>query len=275
MKTIPEFLSSPLAMLPFSAMALLERYRVESSMRMLPESREAHLPVDGETADRRPYSIVGGIAVVPVHGILSHDEPYWFQEATSYTSIHKMLAAAIGDEEVRGIMMHVNSPGGTVSGCFDLCDDIYDMRGVKPMWAIVDESAFSAAYAIASCADRIIVPRTGGVGSVGVITMHIDITKMLENAGIKVTTIQFGERKSDSYPTTPLSREAEKRLQAEVDMIGDLFVSLVSRNRGMDKKTVLDTEAACYLGKKGVDVGLADVVMPVSEAINEFMDEVK
>ncbi|TOL42864.1 serine peptidase, partial [Vibrio parahaemolyticus] len=71
-----------------------------------------------------------------------------------------------------GICLDIDSPGGEVAGCFDLVDLIYELRGKKPIYAILSENAYSAAYAIASAADKIYVPRTGGVGSVGVIVIH-------------------------------------------------------------------------------------------------------
>lgn len=274
MKTIPEILSSPLALLPSAATAMLEAYRVST----LHVSHSASPPAraDFGTAtgsEMKPYEVVCGIAIIPICGVLTHEESFWWDEV-SYSCIASKVAAAITDTEVLGILMHVNSPGGVVSGCFDLADALYGMRGSKPMWAVVDESAYSAAYALASAADRIILPRTGGVGSVGVITMHIDITKMLEDFGVKVTTIQFGDRKSDSYPTTPLSDAARKLMQRDIDVLGEMFVDLVARNRGMSASDVRDTQAGCFLGEEGVKTGFADAVMPVEEAIMEFISTV-
>jgi ClpP class serine protease len=76
-------------------------------------------------------------------------------------------------------------PGGEVSGCFDLVDAIYAIRGKKPIWGILNEYAYSAGYAIASACDYVTVPRTGGVGSIGVITMHVDMSKAIDSAGLK------------------------------------------------------------------------------------------
>lgn len=269
MRTIPEMLSSPLALLPSAASALLERYRV-ASLNGLPPLAE----VGGDVIRVRPYDVIGGAAIIPIQGVLLHEDPWWFEDAMSYRDIAGMVALALSDDEVKGILFHVDSPGGVVSGCFDLADALYEMRGEKPSMALVNENCYSAAYALASAADRIVLPRTGGVGSVGVITMHVDITKMLDDFGVKVTTIQFGERKSDSYPTTPLSEEARKRMQADVDILGEMFVSLVARNRGIDASTVRETEAGCFLGERGVKVGFADAVMPAQQALAEFIDSI-
>ena len=252
---------SPLALWPAFAPTMLEQLK--------------HADAVVGTIERdvyRPYSIVEGIAIVAVRGVLVHDAGWWWGE-TSYDGIAQSLFGAIADPEVRGVAMLINSPGGEVSGCFDLADAIYSVRGVKPVHAIVDESAYSAAYALASSADRIILPRTGGVGSIGIISMHVDITKMLDDAGIKVTTFQYGEYKADSQPTTTLDKGAKARIQADVDTLGEMFVELVARNRGLDAAAIRKMEAGCFLGEAGVEAGLADEVMSPDDAFLALVAE--
>ncbi len=166
-------------------------------------------------------------------------------------------------------------PGGEVAGCFDLADEIYAARGVKPIRAILSESAYSAAYAIASAADHISVPRTGGVGSIGVILMHVDWSQKLEKDGVKVTIVTFGDRKGETSPMIPLSDQARDGLQAEIDEIGALFVNTVARNRGISADTVRNTQAAVYLAAEGVSLGLADVVTPPDAAFRDFLNLIK
>nr|WP_025826142.1 S49 family peptidase [Acetobacter persici] len=137
--------------------------------------------------------------------------------------------------------------------------------------AIVDEMACSAGYALASAAETITLPRTGEVGSIGVVSMHVDITGALEQDGIKVTTFQFGDRKTDGYPTTPLSDEAIKSQQADTDSLGALFVSTVARNRGLKPEAITDMQAAVYRGQLGVEAGLADAVMSRTDAFTDLL----
>lgn len=262
---IERFLYRPLALLPEHGAALLEQLRLATG-----GAPRAALTLEGSPGDRRPYDVVSGIAVVPVCGVLVHDATWWWDE-TCYLTLRATLAQAVLDPEVKGICLHVNSPGGEVAGCFDLADDIFALRGVKPVWAIVDEYAFSAAYALASAAERIIVPRTGGTGSIGVITLRPDITGALDQMGIKIETIQFGDRKTDNYPTTPLSEAARARIQADIDALGQMFVDLVARHRGIDAAEVRATEAGTFLGQAGVNAGLADAVMAPDEAFLSFV----
>ena len=268
--SLARFLNAPLALWPGHAAVLLEMLRAprESVHALVEIPREAQLSqaLEARSERMRPYELIDGIAIIPVQGILVHGCTFWGWNETDYTSIAEKLIAALEDVEVRAIALHINSPGGEVAGCFDLADAIFAMRGEKPIWAILDENAFSAAYALASCADRIIVPRTGGTGSIGVVAMHTDITGALEKFGIKVTTIQYGARKTDSYPTTPLSDSARERFQSDIDLMGEMFVDLVARNRGLAASKVRATQAGCFLGESGVTAGLADEVLSPDEA---------
>ncbi|CAI1576718.1 Protease 4 [Serratia proteamaculans] len=219
------------------------------------------------------YDVVEGVAIIPIQGTLVQKlgtlRPY--SGMTGYDGIRACFLQALNDGEVRAICLDIDSPGGEVAGCFDLVDEIYEARGRKPVWAILSESAYSAAYALASAADKIIVPRTGGVGSVGVIVMHVDWSQKIKNDGLQVTIITYGDRKAESNPYQPLSEEAQKAIQSDIDEMGRLFVSTVSRNRGIAEKTVRDTQAACFLGVDGVQLGLADAVAPPDAAFRDLL----
>jgi signal peptide peptidase SppA len=179
----------------------------------------------------------------------------------------------MNDPEVAGICLDIDSPGGEVAGCFDLVDEIYHARGSKPIHAILTENAYSAAYAIASAADRIHVPRTGGVGSVGVIVIHCDWSQRIKEDGLAVTIITYGDRKAESNPYVKLSDQARAAIQDDVDTMGRLFVSTVARNRGISEKTIRNTQAACFLAADGVQLGLADAVMTPDAAFRKLFTE--
>ena len=219
------------------------------------------------------YDVVEGVAVIPIQGTLVQKlgtlRPY--SGMTGYDGIRACFLQALNDSDVKAICLDIDSPGGEVAGCFDLVDVIYASRGSKPIWAILSESAYSAAYALASAADKIIVPRTGGVGSVGVIVMHVDWSQKIKSDGLQVTIITYGDRKAESNPYEPLSDTARKTIQSDIDEMGRLFVSTVSRNRGIAERTVRDTEAACFLGADGVQLGLADQVSSPDAAFRDLL----
>jgi capsid assembly protease len=236
----------------------------------------ADMDLTSESAGRDAgYDVVAGVAVVPVSGTLVQKlgtlRPY--SGMTGYDGIRANLSMALEDDAVRAIVLDVDSPGGEVAGCFDLVDSIYAARGTKPIWSILSENAYSAAYAIASATDRIIVPRTGGTGSVGVICAHVDFSQALSAAGINVTLITYGDRKADGNEFKALSKEALARFQADVDTMGDLFVETVGRNRNISTAKVRGTQASTYMGAAGVDVGFADGVMAPHEAFRSLLAE--
>jgi ClpP class serine protease len=231
--------------------------------------------MDGEPEPVRGYEVLGGVAILPVEGTLVAKlgtlSPY--SGMTGYDGIRVNFLNALADNAVRAIVLDIDSPGGECSGLFDLVDTIVAGRGVKPIRAILTEVAFSAAYAIASAADRISVPRTGGVGSIGVVCMHVDWSRALTEAGATVTMIRYGERKFEGNQYEPLSRSARTAIQADVDAAGKLFVETVARNRGLPVAAVANTEAATFLGPAGVALGLADAVEAPDEALrNLFAD---
>ena len=264
------FLNVPLALLPRETEKILRALEMGGEV---PHS----LVIETENdAPFRPYDLVDGIAIVPINGILVQEETFFssFFGEMGYDRIHAAFDQAVVDPDAKAIALHVNSPGGMVAGCFDLAERIFEAREIKPICAILDECAYSAAYALACAAETIIVPRTGGSGSIGVVAMHMDITKALDEFGIKVTTFQYGARKTDGYATTPMSDEARKLFQAEIDTLGEMFVDLVARNRGIPAAAVRATEAACFLGAAGVEQNLADAVMSPAEAFAALVDEI-
>lgn len=233
---------------------------------------------EGETVhgQKRPYEVVSGIARVPIEGTLVHKSSWLdaFSGLSGYDDIRSKFDAALADLEVRGIALMVNSPGGEVSGMFDLADHIYAARGQKPIWSILDESAYSAAYALASSADFVTVPRTGGTGSVGVIAVHTESSRALDKAGITVTVMRYGDRKARLNDVEPLGDETREALQADIDRIGEEFVALVARNRGLEARSVRDQQAATYMGESGVERGLADLVASPDAALQHFLETI-
>ena len=221
------------------------------------------------------YYVVAGTAIIPIAGTLVQKQsslrPY--SGMTGYNGIRQAFLTARADSAVSRIALDISSGGGEVAGCFDLVDTIHEARGDKPIAAILTESAYSAAYAIASAADTIYVPRTGGTGSIGVICMHVDLSEALTKAGLKVTFITNtgADRKTDGHSEIPLSKEALAAFQHEIDTMGSLFHDTVARNRGIATSAVRDMRAGTFMGADGVTAGLADAVMAPDAAFAAFL----
>jgi signal peptide peptidase SppA len=219
----------------------------------------------------RPYCVRDGVLSIPVKGVLLHDFPYAFSSmATGYEYIWEAVKRGVDDSDVKRIAFVVDSPGGEVAGNFDLADYIFAQRGKKPMRALVPDMCFSAAYSLASCADKIIVARTAGVGSIGVVTSHMDMSKMLDDVGLKITFLFAGKHKVDGNPYQPLSSGAKEHIQSQIDELYGVFVRTVARNRGLTEEQVKATEALDYLATEGVSLGLADEVSSLDNAWAAF-----
>ncbi|WP_342068485.1 S49 family peptidase [Wolbachia endosymbiont (group B) of Melanargia galathea] len=210
-------------------------------------------------------------AIIPIHGILTKKPGAFddFLDMTSYEKIQEEVEEALSNKDIETILLDIDSSGGEVNGLFDLADFIYESRAKKRIVAIANDDAYSAAYAIASSAEKVFVSRTSGVGSIGVIASHIDQSRFDEKQGIKYTTIFAGSRKNDLNPHEPITSESLESLQKEVDRLYEMFVQLIARNRGLSIEKIRSTEAGLYFGEKAVEIGLADGVTTFFEFINK------
>ncbi|WP_037116484.1 S49 family peptidase [Rhodobacter capsulatus] len=222
----------------------------------------------------QPFTVVDGIAVIEIAGTLVHRGAWIGQSSglTSYEGIAAQLQAALADPAIRGIALDIDSFGGEVAGAFDLADRIRMARTQKPVQAFVADHALSAAYALASQADRIILPRTGAVGSIGVVAMHSDMSGALDQKGIAVTLIHAGARKVDANPYQPLPEAVRDRIAGELEDLRQLFAETVAEGRGgrLDTLRALGTEAAVFRGEAAVFAGLADEVADPVTAFRAF-----
>lgn len=227
---------------------------------------------DSWFARYRPYVVADGILQIPVKGVLLNDFPFSFGSyATGYEYIWRAFQRGMDDEAVRAIALVIDSPGGLVAGNFDLVDKMYARRDEKPVWSFAYESAYSAAYSIASVGTKIIVSRTGGVGSIGVVTMHIDASAAYEQRGFKLTYIFAGKHKVDGNSSEPLPDDVKERIQARIDELYGVFVSTVARNRPqLSEEEVRATEALCFTATQAVSAKLADEIGSLEDALSAF-----
>lgn len=220
----------------------------------------------------RPYKVKDGILHVPVKGVLLNNFPYAMGSwATGYEYIWEAIKRGVDDSDVRGIALVIDSGGGLVSGNFALVDKIYAMRGRKPIQSFASEHAYSAAYSIASVGDTITVARTGGVGSIGVVVVHMEYSQLLTDAGIKTTIIRSKPGKMEGNPYEVLGKEAQERIQARVDEFHKQFVAIVARNRGMSEGAVDATNALTFMAQEAIENGLADAIGTFDDAITAFV----
>jgi len=226
----------------------------------------------GDKADK-PFIFNEGVAIIPVHGVLINRFPYSWGTVTGYNFIRAQHKAALADDDVKLIIHDHNSFGGMVAGCFETVDLIYSNRSVKPTLAVVDANSYSASYALSSAANKLVVVPSAGVGSIGVMAMHINFGKMLKDFGIEVSLIYAGKHKVDGNPFESLSPDVRKNIQSSIDKSYAVFVNSVARNRNLSADAVKATEAQTYDADDALSLGLIDAVQTPSEAVAAYLDE--
>lgn len=257
----------------FSSPLMIARSRLDLILDVLaPRLQGEPFPVWQRQEIDDELEIVGGVAVISVLNTLVR-RTGGLQSASglmSYASIATELQTAIEDNAVKAILLNFDSPGGEAGGVFDLADRIYAARQIKPVWAVANEEALSAAYALAASSERIYVPRTGVLGSIGVIAMHLDQSRADAKEGLKYTPIFAGARKNDYSPHEPLADPARASLQAEVDRVYRMFVECVARGRGLSVEAIRKTEAAVFFAHDSIAVGLADKIGTFEDAMSDL-----
>lgn len=222
----------------------------------------------------RPYKLAQGLAFLPIDGVLVHRMDVHIEGMfTGYDYIQSVFSQAIDDPEVEAVVLDISSPGGEVAGAFETASLIAAGRKKKPIYAVVDGYAYSAGYALAAAADKIFVSETGGVGSVGVVTMHVDYSQQLAEQGIKVTYIYAGAHKVDANPYQELSEKARTAIQSRIEASYEVFVSSVATNRRMSPDAVRATEAGLFAGPAAKQVGFADAILSPREAVLVILGE--
>lgn len=172
-----------------------------------------------------------------------------------------LLADIAEDPSVRALIVHVDSPGGTVVGGEDLYRSLRAVSENKPVVAVMGTVAASAAYMTAVAGDRVFAREGTITGSIGVLFQTADITGMLDKLGIKPETLKSGPLKAVPSPTEPLTDEARAATQALVFDLFEFFVDLVAERRPLDRAQVLQlADGRVYTGRQAVANGLVDAI---------------
>lgn len=226
-----------------------------------------------------PYAVDQGVALIGVQGLIVPQlEVIGWSWATGCAELCWQLEHAASNDQVRGIVLLTDSPGGYVLGVDEAAASIRAARQSKPVLAAVQGMAFSAAYWLASSADQISAPRMAGVGHIGTMATHYDLSNMLERAGVIPTILHSGARKIEGHPYVPLSETARADIQSRLDAIRQVFAQSVAdgRRNQISVASILATEARAFDGPQGIadalKAGLIDAVLPAQEAISLFVD---
>jgi|TARA_R110002110_G_scaffold92311_7_gene240703 signal peptide peptidase SppA len=233
-------------------------------------AEEIHARI-GDVA-RQSSSKQGSIAVIPLHGVISH-RAGGLNESSGGISTERFAGhfrQALQDDSVRSIVIDVDSPGGTIAGVTELHQEIMAARGQKPIVAHVNALSASAAYWIASAADEIWSTPSGTVGSIGVITSHLDVTKAEESEGMTRTVIAAGKHKAEGFG--PLTDDAIGYLQVRVDEAYTTMVSDIALGRGRRVSEVRDGfgEGRVVSATAAKRMGMIDRIATFDQAIDRL-----
>lgn len=211
------------------------------------------------------------IAVLPIHGVLMPRANLMMEYSggTSVAQLSAAFAEAINDDRVAGIVFDVDSPGGLVDGIPEFGEQIRAARGSKPMVAVADTMAASAAFWLGSQAEEFSVTPSGEVGSIGVFSAHDDMSKFYEEMGVDRTFITYGENKAQGNEFEPLSDHARERMQTTVDYFGRMFDDAVAAGRGVKPSVVRETfgQGDMFPAQEALDLGMVDRIETLTDAI--------
>ena len=228
---------------------------------------------DEEKSEAKPYEIKDGVATINIQGPLMKKASGFIARILGIKGMDKIgddFKAALADDEVEGIFLNVESPGGTVAGTATLADIIYAGRGQKPILAFADSTMTSAAYWIGSSADSVVMSdNTTRIGSVGVVAVHQELSKAAEKAGVKFTVFSSGKFKAAGNEFEALSAKDKAYIQGTIDFYKNRFVEAISRNLNVPASSLNKdiVEAKIFLGQQGIDAGLAREILTRDQAL--------
>ena len=275
---VAEFLATPWALMPerLSALATV----ISRWSQGVPASDAAMFQVQTDRVlrdTRRQTSAAisgGGIAVIPIYGVITQRgnmvDDVSGPGMVSTQIVTQMLRQAVADDAVSQILLDIDSPGGSVYGVSELSDAILSARAQKPVVAIANSLAASAAYWVGSKASEFYVTAGGEVGSIGVWQAHQDYSKAMDEAGVKTTLISAGKFKVEGNPYAPLDEEAQGFMQSRVDDYYAAFTKAVAKGRGVSISQVRDGMGQGRV--LGADAALASSMV---DGIATFDDVVK
>lgn len=217
------------------------------------------------------YNLIGltnGIAVIGAVGETAENS--WYFNIASYANLRAQIEACLASKEVEGIMLLINSPGGSVGGLFETCEYIKSASKTKPIWSHVTAMGCSAAYALASSCQKIGATKTSEIGSVGVMCECCDVEKTSEKFGW--FTKIFRSKNASKKNLSPMTKEGEKDLQEKLDFYEDCFYSHLSETRGIDKeKCIADFgNGAVFLAEEAQSRGMIDDVCSYEDYLEAF-----
>jgi protease-4 len=210
-------------------------------------------------------------AIITIGGpiMAEGDGSLWGDGTTSATELVDELQRARDDDNIRSVILMINSPGGSAVASDEIAQAVKDVRAQnKTVVAVIREEGASGAYWIASSTDHIIANRMSVTGSIGVISSYLQFDEFLDDWNVTYNRLTAGDQKDLGDPFTHLTPQGREFLQAKLDRVHVFFIEEVARNRNMSvEKVTLLADGRFYLGVEALDVGLVDQLGGKPEAL--------
>ena len=221
-----------------------------------------------EDSNRKPYTVIDGIAVYKISGPLLSNGSWWsrYLGYSAYDDIRSDLMQAAADPDVNEILLYMGTPGGSVFGVTDASDALTKVGAIKPLFVYSAKNVASGGYWLACNAGTLIASPESEWGSIGVIVTHFSYEKQLEEDGIAVTVIKSDELKAVGGPYKDLTDKEVSHIKSQVDQYNDLFHEHVRTKRPGVKLASMRGET--YIGAEALRMGLVDAVMNYDQAID-------
>lgn len=270
-----DVLTSPWAIMPDKLLEIRAVYDAHTNGESIDLSAvEARLGKPLQNAEQG-YTVRSGVAVIPVNGVIGK-RMNMFSDISGGAStelIARDINAALEDQSVQSILLHIDSPGGSVDGVENLADIIRAASQIKPVVSFADGTMASAAYWLGSAADAIVASSsTAQIGSIGVVATHRDVSRAQEMAGIKTTEISAGRYKRIASQYGPLTESGQAEIQRQIDGIYTIFVDAVAQNRGVSAEKVLAdmADGRVFLARDAQVRGMVDYIASLDATISNM-----
>lgn len=225
---------------------------------------------ESEPGKQRPASYVASINIT---GVIAGGVG---EEGTSAERVNKALRRAFDDSHAVGVILRINSPGGSPVQAGMIVDEMRRQRRLhpeKPLHAVIEEIGASGAYYIAAAADNIYVDKASIVGSIGVIMSNYGVQDTLRMLGVERRTQTAGKNKAFLDPTGPISPEQKAHAQAMLDAIHQQFIDVVKEGRGKRLKETPDLFSGLFwTGERSIQLGLADGLGSVDSVARDVLN---
>ena len=252
----------------------------ERSAGYVPTDEEISERIGSQTRMRDQAPDESSVAVIDINGTIMPKADMIDNASSDGTSIETLkteFRAAMASEDVKSILLNIDSPGGAVDLVPEMASEIRAARGAKPIVALSNTFAASAAYWLASAADEIVVTPSGQVGSIGVYNAHQDKSQMQEKLGVKTTLVSAAKYKTEGNPFEPLSEEAQAEMQKRVNAYYEMFVGAVAKGRDVTPSTVKGEygEGRMMMAPDAVAAGMADQIGTFDETLARMEREAR